>query len=155
LSSMSSKGWCLDHENIFMSLSLHTTKIHFPPDCREFGITVTLKPHQTNLQIEHMGLGKTLEAIDYESHFVSQWDRLLKDLSFERNGWLGVRDKRFTPEHEVLRYESLLLFSVLFTTYDIALLDQHFLSQILWQYTVIDEAQILKNPNRLSRKRWE
>ncbi|KAF2552285.1 hypothetical protein F2Q68_00037156 [Brassica cretica] len=43
---MSSKGWCLDHENIFMSLSLHTTKIHFPPDCREFGITVTLKPHQ-------------------------------------------------------------------------------------------------------------
>nr|VDD44588.1 unnamed protein product [Brassica oleracea] len=76
---MSSKGWCLDHENIFMSLSLHTTKIHFPPDCREFGITVTLKPHQvegvswlmykyllgvnTNLQIERMGLGKTLEAI--------------------------------------------------------------------------------------------
>ncbi|KAG2274773.1 hypothetical protein Bca52824_057328 [Brassica carinata] len=29
-----------------MSLSFHTTKIHFPPDCREFGITVTLKPHQ-------------------------------------------------------------------------------------------------------------
>ncbi|KAH0859995.1 hypothetical protein HID58_088256, partial [Brassica napus] len=152
LSSMSSKGWCLDHENIFTSLSLHTTKIHFPPDCREFGITVTLKPHQvegvswlmykyllgvnTNLQIEHMVFFK-----DYESHF--------------RNGWLGVRDKRFTPEHEVLRYESLLLFSVLFTTYDIALLDQDFLSQILWQYTVIDEAQILKNPNRLSRKRWE
>ncbi|CAN6878871.1 unnamed protein product [Brassica oleracea] len=52
-------------------------------------------------------------------------------------------------------FESLLLFSVLFTTYDIALLDQDFLSQILWQYTVIDEAQILKNPNRLSRKRWE
>ncbi|CAF2025191.1 unnamed protein product [Brassica oleracea var. botrytis] len=55
----------------------------------------------------------------------------------------------------VLFQESLLLFSVLFTTYDIALLDQDFLSQILWQYTVIDEAQILKNPNRLSRKRWE
>ncbi|CAN6878869.1 unnamed protein product [Brassica oleracea var. botrytis] len=81
---MSSKGWCLDHENIFMSLSLHTTKIHFPPDCREFGITVTLKPHQvegvswlmykyllgvnTNLQIEHMGLGKTLEAIFFFSY---------------------------------------------------------------------------------------
>ena len=76
---------------------------------------------ETNLQIEHMGLGKTLEAIfffwviwsffkDYESHFVSQWDRLLKNLCFERNGWLGVRDKRFTPEHEVLRYVGIALF---------------------------------------------
>ena len=43
--------------------------------------------------------------------------------------------------------ESLLLFNVLFTTYAIALMDQDFLSQIRWQYAVIDEAQILKNPN--------
>ncbi|CAN6862664.1 unnamed protein product, partial [Brassica oleracea var. botrytis] len=91
-------------------------KIHFPPDCREFGITVTLKPHQ-------------VEGVSW---------LMYKYL-------LGVN----------VLLESLLLFSVLFTTYDIALLDQDFLSQILWQYTVIDEAQILKNPNRLSRKRWE
>lgn len=33
------------------------------------------------------------------------------------------------------------------TTYDIALLDQDFLSQIPWHFTVIDEAQRLKNPS--------
>lgn len=42
---------------------------------------------------------------------------------------------------------SVLLFDVLLTTYDIALMDQEFLSQIPWQYAVIDEAQRLKNPN--------
>ncbi|KAH0853405.1 hypothetical protein HID58_093180, partial [Brassica napus] len=146
LSSMSSKGWCLDHENIFMSLSLHTTKIHFPPDCREFGITVTLKPHQVE------GVSWLMYKYLLGVNFLQG---LREPFCESRNRWLGVRDKRFTSEHEVLRYESLLLFSVLFTTYDIALLDQDFLSQILWQYTVIDEAQILKNPNRLSRKRWE
>ena len=36
---------------------------------------------------------------------------------------------------------------MLLTTYDIALVDQDFLSQIPWQYAVIDEAQRLKNPN--------
>jgi chromodomain-helicase-DNA-binding protein 1-like len=33
------------------------------------------------------------------------------------------------------------------TTYDIALMDQDFLSQIPWHYAVIDEAQRLKNPS--------
>lgn len=41
---------------------------------------------------------------------------------------------------------SLLPFDVLLTTYDIALMDQDFLSQIPWHYAVIDEAQRLKNP---------
>ena len=47
----------------------------------------------------------------------------------------------------LFRSRNLLLFNVLFTTYAIALMDQDFLSQIRWQYAVIDEAQILKNPN--------
>ena len=47
----------------------------------------------------------------------------------------------------VLFQGSLLPFDVLLTTYDIALVDQDFLSQIPWQYAVIDEAQRLKNPN--------
>lgn len=42
---------------------------------------------------------------------------------------------------------NLLPFDVLLTTYDIALVDQEFLSQIPWQYAIIDEAQRLKNPN--------
>lgn len=41
----------------------------------------------------------------------------------------------------------LLGFDVLLTTYDIALMDQDFLSQIPWLYAVIDEAQRLKNPS--------
>lgn len=40
-----------------------------------------------------------------------------------------------------------LPFDVLLTTYDIALLDQDFLSQIPWHFSVIDEAQRLKNPS--------
>jgi hypothetical protein len=44
-----------------------------------------------------------------------------------------------------------LPFDVLLTTYDIALMDQDFLSQIPWQYAVIDEAQRLKNPSSV---RW-
>lgn len=38
-------------------------------------------------------------------------------------------------------------FDVLLTTYDIALIDQDFLSQFPWLYAVIDEAQRLKNPS--------
>jgi len=44
-------------------------------------------------------------------------------------------------------YQVLLPFDVLLTSYDIALVDQDFLSQIPWQYAIIDEAQRLKNPS--------
>lgn len=40
-----------------------------------------------------------------------------------------------------------LPFDVFLTTYDIALMDQDFLSQIPWHYAIIDEAQRLKNPS--------
>uniref|UniRef100_A0A453JAP1 Helicase ATP-binding domain-containing protein n=1 Tax=Aegilops tauschii subsp. strangulata TaxID=200361 RepID=A0A453JAP1_AEGTS len=40
-----------------------------------------------------------------------------------------------------------LPFDVMLTSYDIALMDQDFLSQIPWLYVVIDEAQRLKNPS--------
>ena len=36
---------------------------------------------------------------------------------------------------------------MLLTTYDTALMDQDFLSQVPWHYAIIDEAQRLKNPN--------
>lgn len=42
---------------------------------------------------------------------------------------------------------SFLPFDVLLTTYDMALMDQDFLSQIPWHYAIIDEAQRLKNPS--------
>ena len=43
-----------------------------------------------------------------------------------------------------------LSFDVLLTTYDIALMDQNFLSQIPWHYAIIDEAQHLKNPSSVN-----
>ncbi|KAL6558267.1 putative helicase chr10 [Orobanche minor] len=44
-------------------------------------------------------------------------------------------------------YVPTLTFDVLLTTYDIALIDQDFLSQFSWHYAIIDEAQRLKNPS--------
>uniref|UniRef100_A0A1J3EGA1 Chromodomain-helicase-DNA-binding protein 1-like n=3 Tax=Noccaea caerulescens TaxID=107243 RepID=A0A1J3EGA1_NOCCA len=156
-----------------------------PPDCREFGVTATLKPHQVegvswlirkyllgvNVVLgDEMGLGKTLQAISFLSYLkFHQGLRgpflVLCPLSVT-DGWVSEIN-RFTPKLEVLRYVgdkdcrrnlrksiyeksskgSLLPFDVLLTTYDIALMDQDFLSQIPWQYAVIDEAQRLKNPN--------
>ncbi|KAL6531019.1 putative helicase chr10 [Orobanche hederae] len=46
-------------------------------------------------------------------------------------------------------YVPTLPFDVLLTTYDIALIDQDFLSQFSWHYAIIDEAQRLKNPSNV------
>ncbi|KAF8099698.1 hypothetical protein N665_0238s0027 [Sinapis alba] len=172
--------------NIILTANSQAT--HAPPDCRDFGVTATLKPHQVegvswlihryllgvNVVLgDEMGLGKTLQAISFLSYLkFHQGLRgpflVLCPLSVT-DGWVSEIN-RFTPKLEVLRYvgdkdrrrglrklmhdhasksskESLLPFDVLLTTYDIALVDQDFLSQIPWQYAVIDEAQRLKNPN--------
>lgn len=50
----------------------------------------------------------------------------------------------------LLQVQSALPFDILLTTYDIVLLDQDFLCQIPWHYTVFDEAQRLKNPSSVS-----
>jgi chromodomain-helicase-DNA-binding protein 1-like len=49
-------------------------------------------------------------------------------------------------------WQVMLPFDVLLTSYDIALMDKDFLSQIPWQYAIIDEAQRLKNPSSVCRK---
>ncbi|CAG7889095.1 unnamed protein product [Brassica rapa] len=84
--------WCLDHEDLFMSLPLHTTKINFHPDCREFGITVTLKSHQV----------EGVSSLIYK--YLLSVNVLLVVLCPLSVTDGCVRDKRFTPEHEVLRY---------------------------------------------------
>ncbi|CAN6821516.1 unnamed protein product [Brassica oleracea] len=63
-------------------------------------------------------------------------------------GWLDLRKVMHDYVNKSSK-ESLLPFDMLLTTYDIALVDQDFVSQIPWQLAVIDEAQILKNPNSL------
>ncbi|RWR87122.1 putative helicase CHR10 isoform X1 [Cinnamomum micranthum f. kanehirae] len=124
-----------------------------------------------------MGLGKTLQAISFLSYLKVQHHTpgpfmVLCPLSVT-DGWVS-EFANFCPTLRVLRYvgekefrrglrrtvyehvmqqpsssdvQSALPFDVLLTTYDIVLLDQDFLCQIPWHYTVIDEAQRLKNPS--------
>ncbi|KAD5316947.1 hypothetical protein E3N88_16893 [Mikania micrantha] len=122
---------------------------------------------------DEMGLGKTLQAISFLSYL--KFSRglhgpflILCPLSVT-DGWISEVTK-FSPKLKVLRYvgdkqhrrylrremyenvnkqssPNALPFDVLLTTYDIALIDQDFLSQIPWHYAVIDEAQRIKNPS--------
>ncbi|KAJ4892347.1 SNF2 domain-containing protein / helicase domain-containing protein [Raphanus sativus] len=126
------------------------------------GVNVVLGD-ESNRRIEQMGLGKTLQAISFLSYLKFHQGLpgpflVLCPLSVT-DGWVSEIN-RFTPKLEVLRYVgdkdcrrelrkvmydhvnksskgSLLPFDVLLTTYDIALVDQDFLSQIPWQYAVL------------------
>ncbi|XP_056174231.1 probable helicase CHR10 isoform X2 [Syzygium oleosum] len=123
-----------------------------------------------------MGLGKTLQAISLLSYLkvsrVSSGPFLVLCPLSVTDGWVS-EIVNFAPNLKVLRYvgekesrrslrrmmydhverhhsstDALSLpFDVLLTTYDIALMDQEFLSQIPWQYAIVDEAQRLKNPS--------
>lgn len=125
---------------------------------------------------DEMGLGKTLQAISLLSYLkVCQKSPgpflVLCPLSVT-DSWMS-EVANFTPKLRLLRYvgekehrrklrwemyecikkQSLpdgvpsWSFDVLLTTYDIALIDKDFLSQFPWHYTIIDEAQRLKNPS--------
>uniref|UniRef100_A0A1D1YTL9 Chromodomain-helicase-DNA-binding protein 1-like n=1 Tax=Anthurium amnicola TaxID=1678845 RepID=A0A1D1YTL9_9ARAE len=125
---------------------------------------------------DEMGLGKTLQAISFlsylKSHLSSPGPFLILCPLSVTDGWASEFAK-FCPVLKVLRYvgekefrrslrrtlyehvhqspssyegDLAFPFDVMLTTYDIAMLDQDFLSQIPWQYAVIDEAQRLKNP---------
>ncbi|CAH8330357.1 unnamed protein product [Eruca vesicaria subsp. sativa] len=143
--------------NIILTANSQATNA--PPDFKKFGVTATLKPHQVE------GVSWLIHKY---LHGVNVILVVLCPLSVT-DGWVSEIN-RFTPNLEVVRYVgdkdcrrelrkvmydhvvsksskgSLLPFDVLLTTYDIALVDQDFLSQIPWQYAVIDEAQRLKNP---------
>ncbi|XP_035818674.1 probable helicase CHR10 isoform X4 [Zea mays] len=123
-----------------------------------------------------MGLGKTLQAISLLSylkiHRIAPGPFLVLCPLSVTDGWLSEFSK-FCPSFRVMQYVGGKLhrrdlrrtiyedvqkastssrsfelpFDVLMTTYDIALMDQDFLSQIPWHYAVIDEAQRLKNPS--------
>ncbi|RVW97097.1 putative helicase CHR10 [Vitis vinifera] len=125
---------------------------------------------------DEMGLGKTLQAISFLSymkvHQKSPGPFLVLCPLSVTDGWVS-EIANFAPKLRVLRYVgdkehrrslrrtiyeqvkeqcsksdvSALPFDLLLTTYDIALMDQHFLSQIPWHYAIIDEAQRLKNPS--------
>ncbi|XP_040991385.1 LOW QUALITY PROTEIN: probable helicase CHR10 [Juglans microcarpa x Juglans regia] len=130
---------------------------------------------------DEMGLGKTLQAISLLS-YLKVHERsprpffIMCPLSVT-DGWVSEMVK-FAPNLKVLQYVGdkehrrglrrticehvraqssscngvPLPFDILLTTYEIALMDQDFLSQIPWQYAVIDEAQRLKNPSSVLYK---
>ncbi|KAK6918625.1 Helicase, C-terminal [Dillenia turbinata] len=133
-----------------------------PPSCAELGITATLKPHQVegiSWLIRRYLLGVNvllvvlcpLSVID---GWVSEITNYAPKLSVLR--YVGEKEYRRSQRrtiHEHVKAQSslsegfFLPFDVLLTTYDIALIDQDFLSQVPWQYSIIDEAQRLKNPS--------
>ncbi|KAL6499433.1 putative helicase chr10 [Orobanche hederae] len=125
---------------------------------------------------DEMGLGKTLQAISLLSYLKvcrkSPGPFLVLCPLSVTNGWVSeianfapnLRLIRYVGEKEHRRklrcemheyvnklplssYVPTLPFDVLLTTYDIALIDQDFLSQFSWHYAIIDEAQRLKNPS--------
>ena len=51
-----------------------------------------------------------------------------------------------------LQENPALPFDVLISTYDLAMVDEAFLSQFRWKYTVFDEAQRIKNSSSVSFK---
>ncbi|KAL7158442.1 hypothetical protein ABFS83_02G143900 [Erythranthe nasuta] len=125
---------------------------------------------------DEMGLGKTLQAICLLNYLKVCRKSLgpflvLCPLSVT-DGWVS-EVANFAPKLRLLRYVGekehrrklrqemhdyvkevptsshvpTFPFDVLLTTYDIAMIDQDFLSQFTWHYTIIDEAQRLKNPS--------
>ncbi|KAG2672184.1 hypothetical protein I3760_13G028600 [Carya illinoinensis] len=130
---------------------------------------------------DEMGLGKTLQAISLLSylkvHEMSPGPFFIMCPLSVTDGWVSEIVK-FAPNLKVLQYVGdkehrrglrrticehvraqssscngvRLPFDILLTTYEIALMDQDFLSQIPWQYSVIDEAQRLKNPSSVLYK---
>ncbi|MED6198784.1 putative helicase chr10 [Stylosanthes scabra] len=123
---------------------------------------------------DEMGLGKTLQAIAFLSYLkvyqLSPGPFLVICPLSVTDGWVSEIVK-FAPKLDVFKYvgdkesrrnlrmkihehvkgqastDVLLPFDVLLTTYEIAMMDQDFLTQIPWHYAIIDEAQRLKNPS--------
>ncbi|KAI9110938.1 hypothetical protein K1719_018058 [Acacia pycnantha] len=141
-----------------------------PLNLEELGIRATLKPHQVDgvsWLIRRYKLGvNVLLGDEVFRELAESWkdgtgqdiaSYLLIELfkrvpvvswtifgfmSSKRNRWCSLR--RNIHEHVKGQSNVLLPFDILLTTYDIALIDQDFLSQIPWQYAIIDEAQRLK-----------
>ncbi|KOM38302.1 hypothetical protein LR48_Vigan03g168400 [Vigna angularis] len=132
-----------------------------PPCEEELGLRATLKPHQVegvSWLIRRYKLGVNVVLVVICPLSVTEgWVLEIVKFTPKLTVFKYVGDKenrrnlRMKIHEHVARQSStmnvLLPFDVLLTSYDIALVDQDFLSQIPWQYAIIDEAQRLKNPS--------
>ncbi|KAL1802765.1 hypothetical protein ACET3Z_031412 [Daucus carota] len=165
-----------DSNNIDVNLSDIAITATLKPHQVE-GVSWLIRRYHLGVNVilgDEMGLGKTLQAISFLSYLkvcqkIPGPFLVLCPLSVTE-GWVS-ETANFAPKLRLLSYvgdkdhrRSLrrniynnhvkgegdvksLPFDVLLTTYDIALMDQDFLSQFPWYYAVIDEAQRLKNPS--------
>ncbi|KZV43498.1 chromodomain-helicase-DNA-binding protein 1-like [Dorcoceras hygrometricum] len=140
------------------------------------GVNVILGDEVRFPVMYQMGLGKTLQAISLLSYlkvcqkspgpflvlcplsvtdsWVSEIANFAPKLRLLR--YVGEKEHRrklrwemyeHIKKHSVAYAVQSWSFDVLLTTYDTALIDRDFLCQFPWHYTIIDEAQRLKNPN--------
>uniref|UniRef100_A0A9I9DRE4 Helicase CHR10 n=1 Tax=Cucumis melo TaxID=3656 RepID=A0A9I9DRE4_CUCME len=126
----------------------------------DFGVTATLKPYQIDgvqwlIRRYHLGVNVILVVLcplSVTDGWVSEIVKFapcLKVLQYvgDKETRRNARRRMFEHATEQPVSDVLFPFDILLTTYDIALMDQDFLSQIPWQCAVIDEAQRLKNPS--------
>ncbi|KAI4996525.1 hypothetical protein ZWY2020_051445 [Hordeum vulgare] len=125
----------------------------------DLGVTADLKPHQLDgvhwlIRRYHLGVNVLLVVLcplSVTDGWLSEFGKFCPSLKVIQ--YVGDkahrRHIRRTMHDDVQKssHSNGLPFDVMLTSYDIALMDQDFLSQIPWLYVVIDEAQRLKNPS--------
>ncbi|KAM3316836.1 hypothetical protein ACQJBY_034791 [Aegilops geniculata] len=125
----------------------------------DLGVTADLKPHQLDgvdwlIRRYHLGVNVLLVVLcplSVTDGWLSEFGKFCPTLKVIQ--YVGDkphrRQIRRTIHEDVQKssHSNELPFDVMLTSYDIALMDQDFLSQIPWLYVVIDEAQRLKNPS--------
>ncbi|VAI25716.1 unnamed protein product [Triticum turgidum subsp. durum] len=125
----------------------------------DLGVTADLKPHQLDgvdwlIRRYHLGVNVLLVVLcplSVTDGWLSEFGKFCPTLKVIQ--YVGDkphrRQIRRTIHEDVQKssHSDELPFDVMLTSYDIALMDQDFLSQVPWLYVVIDEAQRLKNPS--------
>ncbi|RLN15743.1 hypothetical protein C2845_PM02G40470 [Panicum miliaceum] len=133
----------------------------------DLGVTADLKPHQLDgvawlIRRYRLGVKRrprltpavVLCPLSVTDGWLSEFSKFCPSLRLLHyvGDKVHRRDLRRTLYDHVHKastssHSNELSFDELMTTYDIALMDQDFLSQIPWHYAIIDEAQRLKVPS--------
>lgn len=111
---------------------------------------------------DDMGLGKTVQTLavlEYERGAENGTSLLIMPTSLVYN-W-EMEAKKFTPKMKILNYtgtnrqkdpEKFGRYDLVITSYGTARIDAEILSQYFFNYIVLDEAQIIKNPSSIVTK---
>ena len=111
---------------------------------------------------DDMGLGKTVQTLavlEHERGAENGTSLLIMPTSLVYN-W-EMEAKKFTPKMKILNYtgtnrqknpEKFGLYDLVITSYGTARIDAEILSQYFFNYIILDEAQIIKNPSSIVTK---